>query len=79
MKEHALIDISGLDRYEVIEFPDRQRLAKHVDCQLPGSLQPRDEMGTAIRGRLLWRGWATDPVTALDAAQERNAAWVDPR
>ena len=69
MKEHALIDISGLDRYEVIEFPDRQRLAKHVDCQLPGYLRPRDDMGSMMPGRLLWRGWATDPVTALAAVE----------
>lgn len=69
MMELSLIDTSNLERYEVIGFPGRQRLAKHEHCELPAFLLPRDEMGTAIRGRLLWRGWATDPVTALHAAE----------
>jgi hypothetical protein len=69
MMELSLIDTSNLDRFEVLSFSDRQRLAKHEDCELPGFLQPRDDMGNALPGRLLWRGWATDPVTALDAVE----------
>lgn len=59
--EVNLIDTRNLERFEVLEFPGSQRIAhREIEVQL---LSMR--IGLC---RVIWRGWASNEATALDAA-----------
>jgi hypothetical protein len=77
--ELNLIDTSNLERFEVLEYDGGQRLVKPEGLDLdPALFLSQDKAACRWSGRfrdllhppeVIWRGWATDPLTALDAAQ----------
>ena len=65
--ELNFIDTSNLERFEVIEYADGQRLSKPEgeDLKLLPLIQALPP------GVVIWRGWASDSIVALDTAALR--------
>lgn len=68
--ELNVIDTTNLQRVEVLEWPGKQRLAQPEGLDIVQKAKNQSNLlpATVLPGKVIWRGWASDLITALDAA-----------